>query len=129
MPGLNVTSRNALLDANAAIWPPDSVSLHTADPGNGTTSAAGEVAGGSPAYARKAVTFAAAAAGSRSSSVAVVFDVPGLTTVSHIGYFRGTTFLGSRALRNTANTADQTETFTGQGQYTLASGAITEALT
>ena len=129
MPGLNVTARNALLDAAAAVWPPDTVSLHTADPGNGTTSAAGEVTGGTPAYARKAVTFAAAAAGSRASSVAVVFDVPGATTVSHLGYFRGATFLGSRALRNAANTADQTETFTGQGTYTLASGSVVENLT
>ena len=129
MPGLNVTARNALLDTTATVWPPDSVSLHTADPGAASTSAAGEVTGGTPAYARKSITFAAASAGTRASSVAVVFDVPGLTTVSHIGYFRGATFLGSRALRNAANTADQTETFTGQGTYTIASGVITEALT
>ena len=118
-----------MLDATATVWPPDSVSLHTADPGNGLTVAAGEVTGGTPAYARKAVTFAAAAAGSRASNLAVVFDVPGATTVSHIGYFRGTTFLGSRALRNAANTADQTETFTGAGTYTVASGSIVENLT
>ena len=31
MPGLNATARNAMLDANAAVWPPDTVSLHTAE--------------------------------------------------------------------------------------------------
>lgn len=122
MPGLNATARNAMLDATAATWPPDTVSLHTADPGNGTSPNAGEVSGGSPAYARKAVTWAAASAGSKASNAAVVFDVPASTTVSHIGYWRSSTFLGSRAL--SAN-----ETFTGQGTYTIASGSLTESVT
>ena len=75
------------------------------------------------------MTWAAAATGAKASSAQVVFDVPGGNTVSHLGYWRGATFLGSRALRNAGNTADQTETFTGQGTYTVASGAITESLT
>ena len=129
MPGLNVTARNAMLDASSTVWPPDTVSLHTADPGSGTSSNAGELSGGSPAYARKSVTWAAAATGSKASSAQVVFDVPGGSTVSHLGYWRGAVFLGSRALRNAGNTADQTETFTGQGTYTIAAGAIAETLT
>lgn len=128
MPGLNTTARGALLDANATVWPPDTVSLHTADPGNGTSSNAGELTGGTPTYARKALTWSAAAAGSKASSAQVVFDVPGGNTVSHLGYWRGSTFLGSRALRNAGNTADQTETFSGQGTYSIAAGAISESL-
>lgn len=120
MPGLNPTARNAMLDATASVWPPDTASLHTADPGNTNTAAAGEVDGGSPAYARKAITWAAAAAGSKSSNAAVTFDVPGSTTITHLGYYRGTTYLGSRAL-------DANQTFATQGTYTIAS--ITENLT
>jgi hypothetical protein len=57
-------------------------SLHTGNPGSSGTN---EVTGGSPAYARKAATWAAAASGLRSNSVAAAFDVPGSTTV----YFAG----------------------------------------
>lgn len=121
MPGLNPTARNAMLDATASVWPPDTLSLHTADPGNAASPAAGELSGGSPAYARKAITWAAASAGSKSSSGAVVFDVPGGNTVSHVGYWRGATFLGSRAL-------GATESFTGQGTYTVNAGSATENL-
>lgn len=121
MPGLNTTARHAMLDATAATWPPDTLSLHTADPGNGAAANAGELSGGSPAYARKALTWAAASGGSKSSNAAVVFDVPGGSTVSHVGYWRGSTFLGSRALGST-------ESFTGQGTYTIPSGSLTETL-
>lgn len=53
-------------------------SLHTAY----SSSGANEVAGGSPAYARKAYTFAAASSGSRAASVTPTFDVPAGTTVA-----------------------------------------------
>ncbi|TMR11745.1 hypothetical protein ETD86_34825 [Nonomuraea turkmeniaca] len=45
-------------------------------PGTGATAAATEAIGGSPAYARLAVTWAAAASGQRSNSGALTFDVP-----------------------------------------------------
>ena len=172
-------------------------SLHTADPG---ATGASEVTGGSPAYARKAAVWAAAATsvltvtnkaltsnvatlttsvahglqvgddvivtgvdstfnGVRtvtavpstttfsyavtaanvasvasggtvtahilSTSAGTTFDVPGTTTVTHLGYWSALTagtFRGSRPL--SAN-----ETFTGQGTYTLAAGAIDETIT
>lgn len=118
MAGLNVTARNAMLDATASVWPPDTVSLHTADPGNGTSVTGGtEVTGGS--YARKAVTWSAAASGSKSASASVVFDVPAATTITHLGYWRSSTYLGSRAL-------DSSQTFSTAGTYTAT--AITESL-
>ena len=58
----------------------DLVSLHTAYSATG----ANEVTGGSPAYARKAITMAAAAARARAASTQPVFDVPA-TTVRFIG--------------------------------------------
>lgn len=57
-------------------------SLHTAYSTTGTN----EVTGGTPAYARKAVTWAAAAAGSKATSAAVTFDVPA-TTVAFVGFW------------------------------------------
>jgi hypothetical protein len=97
------------------------VSLHTADPGTGGTS---EVTGGSPAYARKAITWTAAAASTTSNSAQIVFDVPTSTTIRYLGYWSASTsgtFYGSRAL-------DANQTYTSQGTYTLAIGAITESV-
>jgi hypothetical protein len=57
-------------------------SLHTAYSSTGTS----EVSGGSPAYARQAVTWSSAAAGSKASaSIAAAFNVPVATTVSFVG--------------------------------------------
>lgn len=57
-------------------------SLHTAYSSTG----ANEVTGGSPAYARKAATWAAAAVRSKATSASMVFDVPAGTTVRWIGF-------------------------------------------
>lgn len=117
MPGLSNAGRNVMLDGLGAVV--DFVSLHTADPGATGTS---EVAGGSPAYARKAVAWDAASGGSMASSGDITFDVPGSTTIRFLGYWSlasGGTFYGSRAL-------DTDQTFPTQGTYTIASGAITE---
>lgn len=57
-------------------------SLHTAYSSTGTS----EVTGGSPAYARQAVTWSAASAASKASaSVAGAFNVPASTTVAFVG--------------------------------------------
>lgn len=85
---LTDTTVNAMLDA----IPMDLVSLHTAYSASG----ANEVAGGSPAYARKAITMAAAASRARASSSSPVLDVPAGTTVRFIGLWTnaGTVFRG-----------------------------------
>lgn len=46
------------------------------DPGTGTNYAGTEATGGSPAYARQAVTWGAAASGQKSNSGGLTFDVP-----------------------------------------------------
>jgi len=97
------------------------VSLHTADPGSTGTS---EVSGGSPAYARKAITWTAASASATSNSAQIVFDVPTSTTIRYLGYWSASTsgtFYGSRIL-------DTAQTFSSQGTYTLAIGAISESV-
>lgn len=64
------------------------LSLHSGDPG---TTGANEVTGGTPAYARKAVTWAAAAAGERASSDAQLFDVPSGVEVLFVGLWSALT--------------------------------------
>lgn len=120
MAGLNNTAKGLMLDGlrGVAVF----ASLHTADPGATGTS---EVTGGAPAYARKALGWAAASGGSAASNTSEVFDVPGSTTITHLGYWSAVsagTFYGSRPL-------DTNQTYSTQGTYTVASGGIVETLT
>lgn len=68
-------------------------SLHTAYSATG----ANEVTGGSPVYARQAVTWSAAAGGSMNLASTYTFNVPASTTIEYIGFWTassGGTFLG-----------------------------------
>lgn len=68
-------------------------SLHTAYSSTGSN----EVTGGSPAYARKSATWAAAASGAKATSASMVFDIPASTTVRWVGFWDASTagnFLG-----------------------------------
>ena len=115
--GLNTAGRNLMLDSGIAGF--GFLSLHSADPG---ATGVNELTGGAPAYARKAITWAAAGSGSRASSNTQAFDVPASSTVAFVGYWSlatGGVFYGSRAVTS--------EAFVGQGTYTVASG-ITESV-
>lgn len=91
--------------------------LHTAVPSTGTPN---EVTGGSPAYARKAIAFAAAAAGIADDTVVSrVFDVPAGVTVTHVGFWSAVT--GGQCLGYAAVT---NETFGAQGTYTLTDAKL-----
>jgi len=70
----------------------DLCSLHSAY----SVTGANELTGGSPAYARKAITIAAAASRARAASSAPVFDVAAASTVAFIGLWTnaGTVFRG-----------------------------------
>lgn len=83
---LTIAAKNTMLNALNI----DSASLHTGFPG---LTGANEVTGGTPAYARKAVTFGAAAGGSRALSSAVNFDVPA-STVRWFGFWTAGTYVG-----------------------------------
>jgi hypothetical protein len=112
----DTTARNVGIDAIAALCL--RLALHTGDPGAADT-ADNEVSGGSPAYARKAVAWTAAAAGSAPPTGNVVFDVPASTTVSWVSGW------------NTAGTVryfkkDVTdEAFGAQGTYTVLAASTT----
>lgn len=102
---------NSELNSIATKYGTDAVylSLHTADPGTTGTS---EVTGGSPAYARKAITWGSPTSGVITGTV--TFDVPAATTVAWVGVFSavsGGTFLDK------SDIADQT--FASQGQFQI----------
>jgi len=120
MAGLNDTGYGVMLDAFAgvAIY----ASLHIDDPGTAGTA---EVTGGAPAYARESISWAAAASAALTTDAQIVFDVPAGTTITHLGYWSAVssgTFYGSRQLSSS-------ESYTGQGTYTINTGDIDESLT
>jgi hypothetical protein len=74
----NATAIAAALDAlDESVTQVTHVGVHTlTDPGTGTTANAGEATGGSPAYARVAVTWGAAGSNVKTNSGALTWDVP-----------------------------------------------------
>lgn len=110
----NDTGKNLMLNALTAVV--DFLSLHSADPGASGTN---ELSGGSPAYARKAVTWNTASTGSATGNSLPTFDVEGGDTVSYVGLWDAVTagsFYGS------ANVTD--EVFGGQGTYTVTAATL-----
>lgn len=120
---MNDNARNLMLNALAGTV--DRISLHTAYPGTTGTS---EVTGGSPAYARFAVTWSAASSSILQPTSLPIFDVPA-GTVAWAGLWHGTggssaNFYGAIPLG--AGTpllaaAQSSDTFTAPG-HTLSNG-------
>jgi hypothetical protein len=112
----DATAKNVMLDELGTLAL--RVAAHTGDPG-AANAADNEVSGGSPAYARKAIAWSAAAAGSAAQNGDVVIDIPAATTVSWL------------SLWNTAGTVrylkkDVTdEAFGAQGTYTVTAAGST----
>ena len=109
---LTTSGKNIAADSIAY----DSVSLHTADPTDGGSVA--EVSGGSPAYARKAITLGAASNGVRSATSQPTFDIPAGTTITHYALWQGLVCVDT-------GTLPVAETYGGQGTYTLTSLTVT----
>lgn len=113
---LNNTAKDAMNDELASLV--GYLSLHDDDP---STNGANEVSGGSPAYARKAATWAASSGGVVALDDPVgPFDVPASTTVKHVGFWSAATdgtFYGSAPVVE--------ETFAAQGQFTITAGTHT----
>lgn len=109
----DATAKNVMLDALAAVM--TRVALHNADPGAANT-ATGELTGGSPAYARKAIAWAAAGtptAGAIDDTTAPIFDVPAGATVAWISFWNtaGTVRYAKKQVTS--------EVFGAQGTYQL----------
>ena len=94
------------------------ISLHTADP---TTTGANEATGGSPAYARVAVTWGTPtfSAGTETvlNSNTITFNVPA-GTYAYFGLWDA--LAGNYLMGGTCTS----QTFSGQGQYQIAIGAL-----
>jgi hypothetical protein len=103
-------AKNLMLDQLATVGL--RLALHTGDPGAADT-ASNEVTGGSPAYARKAVSWNAASGGQITVATDVVFDVPASTTVTWISVWNtaGTNRYGKKQVG--------AEAFGAQGTYTV----------
>lgn len=70
----NDAAKGSMLDALDEVT---HIGVHTlTDPGTGATANAGEATGGSPVYARQAVTWDVAASGQKVNTGALAFDVP-----------------------------------------------------
>lgn len=85
--------------------------LFTSDPGLSGT-AGGEVSGGSPAYARKPLTFGSASGGVVTATA--TFDIPAGTILTYAGVASassGATILGRNSIT--------AQSFATQGQYVL----------
>ena len=112
---LTNNAKHVMLDqlASVAVF----ASLHNGDP---STTGANEISGGSPAYARKAITWNAASGGALDNNANPVFDVPASTTVSYVGLWSassGGTYYGHFDVTD--------EVFAAQGTYTLTDADIT----
>lgn len=107
-----LAQRNALATSYGTAAPYGA--LFTADPGT-TGTVTGEVSGGAPAYARKAMTWGTAAS-SAITSAATAFDVPSGTTVTYFG-------VTASATATTADLRDRvavtSQAFASQGTYTV----------
>jgi hypothetical protein len=88
----NDSAKNTMLDAlDESATVITHIGVHTlTDPGTGTNANSGEATGGSPAYARQAVTWGAAASAQKSNSGALTFDVPA-GTYGYFTYFNAST--------------------------------------
>lgn len=74
----NDVAKNVMLDAlDESASQVTHVGVHTlVDPGTSTNAAAGEATGGSPVYARQAITWNAAASGQKVNANTLTFDLP-----------------------------------------------------
>jgi hypothetical protein len=120
-------ARNRMLDTEFGTGASSGtyMSLHSADPTTTVATAlANEIAGGSPAYARIQVNFAAAASGQKTLAANVVFDIQSGDSFSHYGLWEVSTsgtqsqFLGSAALTSAESA------YGSQGTYTITALTI-----
>jgi hypothetical protein len=113
---LSTLAKNRALDAIGTAY--GFASAHSGDPG--ATGTANELTGGNPAYARKAISWAAANNGSKAMQATFpTFDVPPGQTVAYIGLW---TLASGGEYGGCFDVTD--EVFAGQGTYTLTAGSV-----
>ncbi len=109
---LTTDGQNSAADGVAADY--GFLALFDGDPDGAGT----ELTGGSPAYARQAITWPAASAGQvQASNVPITFDVPAGATVSHWAIFTAVT----GGTRGASNAFGASEAFASQGTFNVNS--------
>ncbi len=112
---LTTAGKNLVLDGGlpATLY----AALHNVDaPTDGTT----ELTGGSPAYARKALTWSAASGGSKAITTTLpTFDVPAGSTVKSVALWSA---VSGGTLYGYWDVTD--ESYAGQGSYSVSSGSV-----
>lgn len=89
---------------------------------NGDPEGAGvEINGGSPAYARKVVTWGTSSAGDSSITGAVTFDIPAAATVTHYAFYTAVT-AGTRG--GSGQFAASEGPYGAQGTYQVTAATI-----
>lgn len=106
----DATAKNLMLDQLATVCL--RAALHSGDPGAANL-ATNELSGGTPAYARKAITWAAATGGAMDETTSPVFDVPAGATVAWVSFWNTTGTV--RYLKKQVTS----EVFGAQGTYQL----------
>lgn len=99
------------------------VGLNSADPG---TTGASEISGGSPAYARDAITWGAESAGAIANSTSMSLNVPASTTVDYFNTNSTSTISGGTGYQ-IGGALNASVTFNSQGTFTIASGGLSLA--
>lgn len=111
----SAVAKNYMLDqlgANKALY----ASIHDDPPGD---SGANEISGGSPAYARQAVTWQSASGGAMGNTGNLTFDIPAGTSVKYVGFWdavSGGNFQGYDDVTQ--------EDFAGQGTYKVTDAVL-----
>jgi len=97
-------------------------SLHSADPTNTVATAlANEIAGGSPAYARKQINYAAAASGLKAIAANIVFDIQAGDAFSHYALWKVASGGAQADLVGSAALTSAEGAYGSQGTYTITS--------
>lgn len=114
---LTTAGKDIMLNSDAA-WPPAYGAVHNVDaPTDNTT----EPSGGSPAYARKALTWGTSSGNSKPLAATLpVFDIPAGFTVKSVGLWSA---VSGGTLYGYFDVTD--EAFAAQGTYTLTAGTVT----
>lgn len=107
---ISTPTKNAMLDAGFVDG--DKLCLHETDPG--TTVGAGEITGGSPAYARKTIDYDNASGGSKLLNGTLVFDIPAGGDVNYYSIIDT-----AASVVKSSGAVASPESFTNQGTYTV----------
>jgi hypothetical protein len=102
------------------------MSLHSGDPTTTVATAlANEIAGGTPAYARKQVNFSAAAAGAKSLAASVVFDIQAADAFSYYALWSVASSGTQSQFKGSAALTAAEGAYGSQGTYTVTALSIT----